>query len=392
MEPGAPLQAGYNRSLTAQPAKKPKPHSASLNPLLCAVLCTVAAFGWQALKVHREFGGNWTGLFETGREFPPPPALAGEHILIVSDTTGYDGQFCHYIAHDPFFRRGLASAIDFPRQRYGRILVPLAAWLLAAGRQNWIDPAYHAVVLAFVFLGAWWSARRGAVLLFLFLPATLLSIENSTIDVALLALCAGFVLLHDAPAWKLAPILALAPLVRETGALLIAAVVVAALLRKQWRRAALFALTALPWLAWIWFVWAHTAAKPYPLAAIPLSEAWSAFLDVRSPLSGAGGVMLTILERTAVVGSVLAACLGLYQLRRPGPVTLACALFGLLGIVLQRPDVWVNYHAHARVLSPLYLLLNMSPAVHPVRVARASLVLIIPRFLVSIFVQIPVLL
>lgn len=378
--------------MTAQPAKQPKARSAPLNPLLCAVLCTAAAFGWQALKVHREFGGNWTGLFETGRDFPPPPALASEHILTVSDTTGYDGQFSHYVAHDPFFHRGLASAIDFPRQRYGRILVPLAAWLLAAGRQNWIDPAYRVVVLAFIFLGAYWSARRKAVLLFLFLPATLLSIENSTIDVALLALCAGFVLLHDAPARKLTPILVLAPLVRETGALLIAAVVITAVLRKEWRRAAVFALTALPWLAWVWFVWAHTAAKPYPLAAVPLSEAWSALLSVHSPLPGGIGIMLTVLERAAILGSVLAAITGLYQLRRPGTLTLACALFGVLGIVLQRPDVWVNYHAHTRVLSPLYLLLNMSPAVQPVRAARLSLVLILPRFLLSIFVQIPVLL
>lgn len=382
--------------MTAQPARQPKPRSALLSPLLCAALCTAAAFGWQALKVQREFGGNWTGLFETGREFPPPAALAGEHILIVSDTTGYDGQFCHYIAHDPFFRRGLASAIDFPRQRYGRILIPLAAWLLAGGRQDWIDPAYHAVLLAFVFLGAYWSARRGALLLFLFLPAALLSIENSTIDLALVSLCAGFVLLHDAPAWKLAPILALAPLVRETGAILIAAAVAAALVRKQWRRAFLLALTALPWMAWIGFVWMHTAAKSYPLAAIPLSEAWSAFLDVRSPIAGATGVMLTVLERAAIAGSVLAACLGLYQLRhqlrRPGAVALACALFGLLGIVLQRPDVWVNYHAHARVLSPLYLLLNMSPEVRPARAAKTCLVLVAPRFLVSMLVQIPVLL
>jgi hypothetical protein len=378
--------------LTAEPAKQRPRRAPWFHPLLCAALCTLAAFGWQALKVHREFGGNWTGLFETGRDFPPPPALAAEHILIVSDTTGYDGQFCHYIAHDPFFRHGLDRAIDFPRQRYGRILIPLAAWLLAAGRQNWIDPAYHAVLLGFVFLGAYWCARRGLALLFLFLPATLLSIENSTIDVALLALCAGFLLFHDAPARKLLPILMLAPLVRETGALLIAAAVGAALLRKQWGRAALFAAAALPWLAWIGFVWAHTIAQPYPITAVPLSDAASALLHVRSPLPGLGGVLLTILERSTAVGSVLAAFLGLWQLRRPGPVTIACALFGLLGILLQRPDVWVNYHAHTRVLSPLYLLLNMSPEVRPLGAARASLVLVLPRFLVSVFVQLPVLL
>ena len=336
-------------------------------PLVCALLCTASALGWQALKVRYEFGGNWGALFNTGRDFPPPPELAWEHVPVVSPTTGYDGQFYHYIAHDPFFRHGLARYIDDPRRRYERILVPLAAYVLVAGHQPWIDFAVRAVVLLFVFLGAWWTTRYALahggrarpVLLFALLPATVLSVENLTVDVALAALGAAFLLQHDGPVWKLFPILALAPLARETGVLLVAGSMVWALWRSHWRRAAVCALAAVPWAAWTAFVYRHTPSQAYPMSPIPFYEAWRAVLYVRSAVPGALGLVVTALDAVAVAGSVLAVLLGLYQVRRGSAVGLACAGFGILGLVLQRPDVWDNYHAHTRVLSPLYLWLSL---------------------------------
>jgi hypothetical protein len=82
--------------------------------------------------------------------------------------------------------------------------------------------------------------------------------------------------------------------------------------------------------------------------------------------------------------------LGLSQIRRTGPVALACVGFGLLGVVLQRGDVWENYHAHTRVLSPLYMWLGMSTVVRPSSFALLPLVLVMPRFLLQLLAQIPV--
>ena len=165
---------------------------------LFALACALSLLGWQALTVRFSYGGNWTALFCTGSRYrPPPAALAGEHIYIFRDAAGYDGQAYHYIAHDPWFRRGFAANIDAPRFRYRRILVPALAWLVAAGRDQAVDAAYIGVTIGFVLLGAWWMAQAGRpwmALTFALVPAVLVSIDRLTVDVALAALCVGFVL------------------------------------------------------------------------------------------------------------------------------------------------------------------------------------------------------
>jgi hypothetical protein len=366
-------------------------------PLLYGLLCAGLAFSWQALKVRGQFGGNWTGLFDTGKELPSPPELASENIIVASESTGYDGQFYHYVAHDPFFRHGLSRYVDNPRMRYGRILVPLAAYLLAAGNPNWIDPAVLTVILFFIFLGACWLARFAlqngrrpeSAFLFLLLPATILSIETLTVDVALVALCAGFALMQNQPAWKLMPILALAPLVRETGLILIGASISSAMLAKSWRQAALFALTAIPWLAWAWFVHMHTEPEPYTISGIPLSNTLQAVLHLENAVPGRLGWILTLL---AIFGSVAAIGLGLLQIRRTDQVALACVGFSLLGVMLQRWDVWQNFHAHTRLLSPLYMWLAVGAVGRSTPLKLAPLVLVVPRFLLHLLPQIRLLL
>ncbi|HEV8146815.1 MAG TPA: hypothetical protein VGP79_10555 [Bryobacteraceae bacterium] len=86
---------------------------------------------WQALTVRYSYGGNWSGLFCTGSRMPFPSELAHENIYVFPNSSGYDGQAYHYVAHDPWFQRGLANYIDAPRLRTRRILVPALAWLVA---------------------------------------------------------------------------------------------------------------------------------------------------------------------------------------------------------------------------------------------------------------------
>src|SRR5438105_15265906 len=88
-------------------------------PVSYALLAALLAFCWQALTVHYNYGGNWTGLFCTGARFiAPPAALDSEHIYRFRNADGYDGQMYHYMAHDPFLTRGFQSAMDSPRVRY----------------------------------------------------------------------------------------------------------------------------------------------------------------------------------------------------------------------------------------------------------------------------------
>lgn len=137
---------------------------------------------WQWATVHANYGGNWTALFCTGALRGVPASLASEHIWQFPASNGFDGQLYHYIAHDPLIRDpSLKASVDDPRLRYRRVLIPGLVYLLAAGRPDWVDPVYYALILVFVGAGVYWTAAwcRSSGhspawgLLFVLLPATL---------------------------------------------------------------------------------------------------------------------------------------------------------------------------------------------------------------------------
>ena len=80
-----------------------------------------AVLGWQALTVHANYGGNWTGLFRTGGAMRAPERLAASTFRN-RDPQGYDGQFYRYLAHDPFLQQGTAAYFDDALLRSRRIL------------------------------------------------------------------------------------------------------------------------------------------------------------------------------------------------------------------------------------------------------------------------------
>ena len=114
---------------------------------------------WQWATVRANYGGNWTALYCTGALQRQPPLNRFEHVYVFADSTGYDGQFYHYIAHDPFLRSDLQRYIDSPRLRYRRILIPVLAYALASGHAEWVDRAYELIFLVTVGLGVYWSCR-----------------------------------------------------------------------------------------------------------------------------------------------------------------------------------------------------------------------------------------
>ena len=100
------------------------------------MLCAAIVLSWQALTVRSNYVGNWSALFCTGTTFRVPPALAREKIYRFNQSNGWDGQFYHYIAHDPFLHSDLKNYIDAPRLRYRRILIPLLARNVRAEKER----------------------------------------------------------------------------------------------------------------------------------------------------------------------------------------------------------------------------------------------------------------
>ncbi len=88
------------------------------------VLAVLLVGCWQWATVHANYRGNWTTLFCTGALQRQSPLTASEHLYLFPNSTGYDGQFYHLVAHDPFLRSGLQAYVDDARLRYRRSRSP----------------------------------------------------------------------------------------------------------------------------------------------------------------------------------------------------------------------------------------------------------------------------
>lgn len=357
-----------------------------------ALASCALVFVWQALTVHYNYGGNWTGLFYSGTR-SIPPELASENIFQLRSDPGYDGQFYHYVAHDPLFDRNFDGYVDNPRLRWRRILIPGLAYLVAFGQDEAIDAAYFAVTLVFVFLGAWWlglycsdhGLHPACGLAFPLIPAVLVSIDRMTIDTALAALTVGLALYAGRGAfWQVCTILALAPLARETGLSLIAGLGLWTLLRKEWKRAACVALTPIPWLAWAAFVQTNTAPDQTVFLSIPFRGILTRTLHpVRYSLATSWLRTAAVTDYVALLGIWLALAIVVvlvWRARLTDPVIAVAACFAAGVPWLGQPSIWNGAYEFARPLSPLLILVALSGITRRIYWCLLPLAMSLPRF------------
>jgi hypothetical protein len=362
-----------------------------VGPATLAVAAVLLFWLWQFLTVRYNYGGNWTGLFCIAPHMPVPAFLKSEHLYIFRDTQGFDGQIYHLIAHDPWMRRGAADAILSPTYRYQRILVPGLAWCLALGRDDWIHPAYFAVILAFVFLGVYWLsqivARAGLNpvwgLIFAFTPATIISIDRMTVDIALAALTLGFAFYAEACAdWQVTAILACAGLTRETAVSIIAAYALFLITRKRFRAALLAAVSALPAVAWFAYL-ARARPESPELAAvlgwIPLAGLVDALLHPwpysLSPFKNAVAVIFDYVAQAGVIVT-LALSIRLAIQRRWSARTSAIYALAFPALFIRSGDFWPNAYGFGRPFTPLFLLVALQDL-------QAPWLAFLPMFLVD---------
>jgi hypothetical protein len=356
---------------------------------LSAIVCLCIGFAWQALTVHYNYGGNWTALFVTGSRYPPPPSLAFENLYVLQNSTGYDGQMYHYVAHDPLMRHGFAEFMDSARSRYRRILLPALAFLLAGGRQTAIDECFIGANLLFLWLGAWWLSRFLTLsghhpawsILFVLTPAALISLDRLTVDLVLTALCIGFAYYAkvEVPG-ALYAVLVLAGLSRETGLVLTAAFCIFLLARRRFMQAALFSTPVLFTGVWYMFVNARTVEtdfrwhKVVPLVGI----ADSILHPVRYPFSLAVNTVAMALDYLLIAGILMACVLAFSTLlKNPfGYMEIAASLWALGALCLPQ-TFWADCVSSARVFTPLLIFLILRSA------ANWSFLWCLPLILVS---------
>lgn len=169
---------------------------------------------------------------------------------------GYDGQFYFAIAHDPFLRNPDTAASLDDSLRYRRILYPLAAWLVSAGRASLLP---YSMVLINIVAGAaliavlaatamrlrlspWW-----ALLVAVFGGVWMPIARDLTEPLQLLFLAIGM-------SAGSAIALLLASLAKETAVVALVSETLRTLRARLWRRAGAFGLAALAVVGWTLFV------------------------------------------------------------------------------------------------------------------------------------------
>jgi hypothetical protein len=349
----------------------------SRRAVLLGLIAVLAAWTWQFLTVHYNYGGNWTALFRIRPGMPVPDFLKSENLYIFYNSEGYDGQVYHLVAHDPWMSKGSAEAITGASFRYQRIFVPALAWMLALGRDRWIHPAYFAVILAFVFLGVYWMSRcavriRRAPawgLVFLLAPATIVSLDRMTVDIALAALVAGFALYTmessgDQLSWKVIAILTCAVLTRETALPIVAGYALYLATRRRFVQALLIAATVLPAAAWYLYLARHLAnqgpsALPDYIGWVPLAGFADRILRPTTySISAFKNVAAVTLDYAALAGIAIALLFAAQLAIRKKWDPRACAAYALAiaAMFIGSRSVWEDVDAFGRVLTPLLLL------------------------------------
>ncbi|MCC7175545.1 MAG: hypothetical protein IT159_10145 [Bryobacterales bacterium] len=342
-------------------------------PAVIALVAVLAVFAWQSLTVHFNYGGNWTALFCTGARLQAPPQLDWEGIYRFPASDGYDGQFYHYLAHDPFLRKGFDGYMDDARLRYRRILVPAAAYLLAAGQDRYVDTAVFAVLWLSVLLGAYWLSRLAELsgrnpawgLGFLLVPATIVSVDRMVVDATLAALTAGFAYYSSrGGGWGLYLLLTCACLTRETGFLLLAAYLFSLLWRRRLRMAGLFATSAVPALAWSWHVASLTRPDLLGKLASQSPMGYLRFRAWRTPdysFPDLISLALKALDYLLLAAIALAIVLAVRSALKPSrdPRGFAALAFAVFMIAAGINFTLLDPFTFPRIASPLLLLVGM---------------------------------
>jgi hypothetical protein len=343
------------------------------------MMAAAATGAWWLAAVRFAWQGNATALFMIGEHTPMPEWLErSEPLYRWRGSGGYDGQYFHLLAHAPFAFRQLAPLMDRPRMRCQRILAPLAAWLLAGGRQEWIDKAWLAAMLGWLALGVWSTAmlatRRGAPawwgLAFLALPASLGSVERMLVDGPLMAAMAALLWLLETGSCKAAWLAAAAaPFLRESGLLFPAAAALVFLARQRIRMAAWAASAGIPFLLWLasirdlpggveffWSGWFASVAKLLSDGETYAVHArWSPWIHALDLAAFCGFVF------ACAASLILAVRLLRQRDAQPFTETVA-ALFAMAALALAHVEprhAWDSVFSMGRVFAPVYFGLLM---------------------------------
>src|SRR5215475_7160687 len=159
------------------------------SPLFLLLIITIVTSLF-TLGILRRSGFNAAVLVTAGDMFCNPAAVPPDLPLLRNE--GYDGQFYYRLALDPFTSKptDFGITLDAPLYRHQRILYPLMAWAMSAGRSDLVPWAmlfinFSALCLLGWLGGVYAQTFKQHALWGLFLaiyPASLLSLTRDLVD------------------------------------------------------------------------------------------------------------------------------------------------------------------------------------------------------------------
>lgn len=286
-----------------------------------------------------------------------------------------DGQHFYRVALDPFGDGHIfagAGKWTGTAYRYGRILFPFAAWVLAFGQRQLIPLtlplAYIGAILLFATLACARCARAGQPpvvgLAALLVPSAFLTVPLLVPEF----LIAGLVLLtyHFAETNRTCQALiaaALLLLTRETAVLALLPLFLSNVRRRQWRAVLRWSVVALPLL--IWYVWIRARIGVWPFLDPGHPAGRALDVPIRTFLSAAwrvdAGPALIFAASLGWITIGIAAAVAWW---RRTPVAWAALSMASLILVFGQGESELPGEA-VRLMLPAQLLIAVAALAHP---------------------------
>ena len=318
---------------------------------------------------------------------------------------GYDGQFAYYMDLDPARARYYT---DDPPYRYGRILLPAAAWVLGAGQPGAFPATLLAInlfaIVATVYLLAgyllrkglspWWAGLYGVF------PGVMVGLwADLSEPLAFFFAAWGYLEFERRPERMLryAGLFALGGLARETTLVIPALVAIQIALRGRigprlqprsvGLAAGMFSIALLPSLVWRSFLQAWLGGSPFgtPYDWIPFQGIWNA-----RPFDRHSVVVLLAVVLPGLAWLALA--LGRLASGKPSLPLFMVIVSVVLFVVLVPSAVEVVYESAGRTISALVLAvilwlpdLRAEPRFRP-RLVEGAIWLLTPAWFLIVLV------
>jgi hypothetical protein len=340
--------------------------------------------------LHEYYHDNYSGLIQIGRPFVDRNPILKDRAdiratLIMQNAGGYDGQWMYFMTFDPFLRyyadrpEMYQQVVDTPQYRFTRIGFSVLTKVFSADRWQW----YPATMVWLIRVGLFGAALSLALLarhvgaspawgLLMavvpgFWPATQSTLPEPIAAALLIAGCLCVVRTR----WVWAGALfALALLIRETGIVMVACLVVATFLGGRRREALWLGLIAVApivlwrlYVGWVLYPVLGSEAFLYtsPILGAPFAAIAAMWRGIAHGTYHPGAPTLwrsahwypIVLLSAAVVAARLA-------MRRPGPITVAAAIYCTATAVFLNANVWSHPGNAQRVSVEGFVLLAIA--------------------------------